>query len=318
MSLFRLVILGCALLLLAACGDDAEPEKSSANKVQPQTQTATTQNATETGQTAAAETRLVNVTILPENPTSADCLRLVIHGIPARSAIVWKVNDVTVATGTRTELCGDKFKRDDTVSVSVGYEEQGGAAAVIIGNSPPEIVDISSTPEQIFAGVDISVSPVAKDADDDQVDFFYQWLINGEEAPGLTEAVLPGSAFKKGDTIQVRIIANDFFDDGPPYYSYEQQIPNAPPVITSLPPQEITSLDYQYQVEVVDPDDTGFKFRLDEAPEGMSIDESTGLIKWSLVEALPGEHTIAVIATDADGAEAAQEYTLTLSPSGTN
>ena len=102
--------------------------------------------------------------------------------------------------------------------------------------------------------------------------------------------------------------------DGQVYESYAMPVPNAPPRIISQPPQEISSLDYQYQVEVNDPDDNSFTFRLDEAPEGMTIDEQTGLIQWSLVEARPGSHTIAIIATDADGAESAQEYTLTLSP----
>ena len=77
-------------------------------------------------------------------------------------------------------------------------------------------------------------------------------------------------------------------------------------------------MDYRYQVVAIDPDDTVFKFQLEEAPKGMTINEETGLIQWSLVEAAPGDHTIAIVVTDPDGAEAAQEYSLTLSPSGAN
>ncbi len=46
----------------------------------------------------------------------------------------------------------------------------------------------------------------------------------------------------------------------------------------------------------------------------MTIDENTGLIEWDLFEASPGDHTIAIIVSDPNGAEAAQEYTLTLKP----
>jgi hypothetical protein len=46
----------------------------------------------------------------------------------------------------------------------------------------------------------------------------------------------------------------------------------------------------------------------------MTIDENTGLVEWSLVEAAPGEHTIAIIVADPDGAEDAQEYILMLQP----
>ena len=79
-----------------------------------------------------------------------------------------------------------------------------------------------------------------------------------------------------------------------------------------MPPQGIASLDYRYQIEVSDPDDSTFTYRLDHAPEGMTIDESSGLIEWSLAEVAPGDYTIAIIAADSDGAETAQEYTLTL------
>ena len=51
---------------------------------------------------------------------------------------------------------------------------------------------------------------------------------------------------------------------------------------------------------------------LDEAPEGMSIDENGGLISWPLHDVTPGEYIIAIVVTDPDGAETAQEYSLTL------
>ena len=89
----------------------------------------------------------------------------------------------------------------------------------------------------------------------------------------------------------------------------------AAPQITSAPPQGITSLDYIYQVEVSDPDDSEFTYRLDAAPEGMAIDESSGLIQWSLVDVSPGDYTIAIVIADLEGAEAAQEYTLSLGTS---
>ncbi len=112
----------------------------------------------------------------------------------------------------------------------------------------------------------------------------------------------------------MQIIPNDFYEDGPTYTSFAMVVPNAPPVITSQPPQGIESLDYEYQVAASDPDDSSFTYRLEEAPDGMTIDEKTGLIKWDLTEATPGMHTIAIIVSDPDGAEAAQEYTLTLKP----
>ncbi len=309
--MLRLFVIAVACFFLIACGEDAS-EQTASQVVKPAQETAVQEAPVEKNIADAKASGGVSVTLLPENPTSSDCLRVVVQGIPGRSAIIWKVNGEVVASGTGTQLCGDKFKRDDQVMVDVGTTDQGAQASASIGNSPPKVVDISSTPEQIFAGVDISVVPVAEDADGDDVEFYYQWLINGEPDSTLNEATLPGTKFKKGDTVQVQITPNDFLSDGPVYVSYAQPIPNAPPVITSQPPQGITSLDYRYNVEVSDPDDSEFVFRLDEAPEGMTINQSNGMIEWSLEGVSPGEYTIAIIIADPEGAEGAQEYKLTL------
>lgn len=305
--MIRLLSVACSCMILFACGEESPRP--------PVVATPSQEASAEPAPVAARETAAgdVAVTILPENPTSSGCLRAVAQGNPGRSTLVWKVNGEVVARGTDAQLCSDSYKREDQVSVEVGTDDQGARAAVTIANSPPRIVDISSTPAEIFAGTDIFVAPVAEDADGDSVDYSYQWLINGESDPLLTEATLPGDRFTKGDTVQVLIVPNDFYEDGPTYESYAQPIPNAPPRIVSEPPQAITSLDYRYQVEASDPDDSQLSFRLEESPAGMTIDASSGLLQWSLVEATPGEHTIAIIVSDPEGAEAAQEYTLTLS-----
>ena len=137
-------------------------------------------------------------------------------------------------------------------------------------------------------------------------------MINGDADPLLSEATLPANSFTKGDTIQVQIVPNDFFDDGMVYESYAQLVPNAAPSITSEPPQGISSLDYRYQVVANDPDDNQLAYSLSDAPEGMLIDENSGLIEWSLVNVIPGDYTISIKVSDSEGVEAVQEYRLSL------
>lgn len=317
MLLIRLVFIACLGFFLGACGEDA-PQPAPAT---PADAPATSPQAPGTEQSPQAPAKLagsgsggVSVAILPENPTAKGCLRATIRGVPGSSLVVWNVNGKTIASGTDTQLCSQHYVRGDQVTVNVGTSDVGASATVTIGNSLPRIVNISSTPEEIVSGVEVTVTPVAEDDDGDEVDFTYQWLINGEPDPQLTDATLPAGAFVKGDRLQVQIIPNDFYDDGPTYTSFATDVANAPPVITSKPPEGIVSLDYVYQVVASDPDDDTFTYRLEEAPDGMTIDENSGLIEWSLVDASPGEHTIAIIVADPDGAEAAQEYTLTLKP----
>lgn len=317
MFLIRLVVIGFLCAVLAACGEDAPQPAPATPSATPETSAQhpdsgeSVQAVVKGGGTGSGG---VTVTILPENPTSKGCLRATIRGVPGSSLVTWSVNGITVASGTETQLCSKNYVRGDQVSVHVGTSDVGASATVTIGNSLPRIVDISATPEEIVSGVNVTVTPIAEDDDGDDVDFTYQWLINGEPDPRLTDATLPAGAFAKGDSLQVQIIPNDFFDDGPMYTSFATVVVNAPPVITSKPPEGIASLDYTYQVVANDPDDDTFTYRLEEAPDGMTIDEDTGLIEWSLIEATPGEHTIAIIVADPDGAEAAQEYILTLQP----
>ena len=284
MTLKRLISFLLITVLLSACGDDTPEESTPAEKPKAKQTAQATKKYNE-----VKSAGVVSVSIIPENPSKSDCLRVVILGTPGRSAVVWSVNGSIVSSGTNTGMCLEHYRRDDTVTVEVGTKDQGAKASVTIGNSAPRVVDISSSPEEIFAGTDVHVEPVAEDADDDDVTFNYQWLINGEENPNYTEATLPGNAFRKDDELQVLITPNDFYVDGPVYESYATHVPNAPPRIISEPPNEISSLDYLYHVEVSDPDDSQFTYRLDEGPEGMEIDPASGLVSWPLSEVEPGE-----------------------------
>ncbi|BAY62588.1 YD repeat protein [Calothrix brevissima NIES-22] len=59
---------------------------------------------------------------------------------------------------------------------------------------------------------------------------------------------------------------------------------NAPPVITSTPPtQAVANLPYEYKVRAQDADGDKITYRLDNAPDGMVIDENTGVISYTPV-----------------------------------
>ena len=313
MSFFRFVLIGLICLHLVACGEDTREKQLSkpAGQAVEQNNLGSSADKAEVASNSKS-TGGVTVAILPENTTSTDCLRAVIQGLSGPGRVVWSVNGSIVESGTSTQLCSDHYKREDVVSVAVGTADRGREASVKIGNSPPKVVALSSSPEEIFAGMDITVMPVAEDADGDQVSFSYEWLINGESNPVHSEATLPGDAFKKGDTIQVRIVPNDFYVDGPVYEGSTKPIGNAAPRIVSEPPGKFKTLDYLYQVEVSDVDDTQFTFRLDEGPEGMEIDPASGLVSWALEGVEPRSYTITIIVADPEGAEDAQGYNLTL------
>lgn len=88
-------------------------------------------------------------------------------------------------------------------------------------------------------------------------------------------------------------------------------IPNAPPSISSKPPEAFTALEYLYPVQAVDPDGDKLSYRLEDGPEGMSIDE-TGKASWNLAGAKPGEFPVKITVEDTDGGKATQSFTINL------
>lgn len=309
-DLSLLIAAGCCLFSLTACGEESLPESKPGHKAQAPVVVQDSDKARPASVNQASGS--IKLRVLPDNPKATDCLSVVVVGQPGRPGIRWRVNGQLLEGQSDSRLCGDFFKRGDLVTAEAGTNDVGGSVTVTIGNTPPMVTDISATPEQVATGQPITVVPVAADADGDLVDFSYQWLVNGEADPLLTEATLPGDTFSKGDSVQVLIVPNDFYEDGPTYESYAMVVPNAAPQIISQPPQEISSLNYIYQVAANDPDDSQFTYRLSEAPDQMTINETSGLVQWSLIDVPPGDYTIVIIVADPDGAEAAQGYTLTL------
>ena len=74
---------------------------------------------------------------------------------------------------------------------------------------------------------------------------------------------------------------------------------NDPPSIVSTPISNATEdVEYLYQIEVNDIDDDAFYFTLLEAPEGMVVNQNTGLISWTPTEGVLSSGNISVIASD--------------------
>jgi hypothetical protein len=206
-------------------------------------------------------------------------------------------------------LCKDFFKRGDRVPVTTS---DGGSDTVTIANSPPKVTEVSTVPDNWQGGTAIEVTPLAEDADGDEVEFQYKWVINGVEDPLLNEAVLPAGRSRRGDRIEVRITPSDGREEGPVYVSVGKSVAGSAPEIVSRPAAWFESKIYSYQVVAKDLDNDQLTFSLDNPPEGMTIDAKTGLVSWSLTGIAPGKYPIKVVVRDPDGGEDSQEFELVL------
>ena len=86
---------------------------------------------------------------------------------------------------------------------------------------------------------------------------------------------------------------------------------NNAPIITSNPDLDtVINLPYQYQIQAQDADGDPLTFRLDTAPTGVTLDATTGILRWTPINSQVGQHTFTLIASDDKGGETRQTYNL--------
>ena len=142
----------------------------------------------------------------------------------------------------------------------------------------------------------------------DGIPFFdySQHVPGGTLTPGATTGS-PAIAFHNPNSIR--------FDYELVFYGKQ----NTPPQITSVPDIEaLTDKQYVYLVTAIDANNDTLKYRLTEAPAGMTIGEETGRIAWTPTVAQIGNHQVVVQVNDVLGGTAIQTYAVSLIASPPN
>ena len=75
--------------------------------------------------------------------------------------------------------------------------------------------------------------------------------------------------------------------------------------------------EYRYDVDAVDPDDDELTYTFESGPEGMFVDETTGLVRWPVTSADVGSHQMSVRASDRRGGADVQTFTIEILSPGT-
>ena len=253
----------------------------------------------------------LTVRIIPDVPTVKQDLEAAITAA-GNVTYKWEKNGTVIDGGNTQRLTKDKFKKGDRISVTVTADGEEAGVSIVIKNSPPEIRSVQFNPAHIYRGVDISAMPKGFDADGDEVNYRYQWIINGDEPAMEDKPILKGDRFKRGDTVSVRIIPFDAEDDGEVYTTRPLTIPNGSPRFTSAPPLEFKGFTYAYNAVAEDPDGDAITYSFASAPKDMTIDRITGSIVWQFTKKDEGSHAIEVVAQDNEGMRGFQKYTLTI------
>ena len=181
------------------------------------------------------------------------------------------------------------------------------------GNLPPKVISAEIQPAHVYLGDSLEVMVSTSDPNDDSVASLYTWEVNGEVVLAGEESTFSTEGLMKHDRVIVRVTPYDGEYEGVEYTARSVMISNRPPQITSSPAASVKDGIYSYQVVAEDLDGDPLEFELKQAPDGMTIDQDTGLMTWSVPEELESVR-VRVAVTDGDGGEAFQEFTLFLTP----
>lgn len=262
---------------------------------------------------------VTSASLLPRNPTVTSTIKAEIvssdkDNDPITYTVKWFLNDREIGQGM--SFSHDEVEKGDKIFAEVTPHDGKTSGkpvktnSVTIGGSPPKILSLQIAPESLFVTTpQVVVTATAEDPDHDEVRLIVHWVVNDDVVQDSANSLaLRQYSLKKNDVIH----GSAFVDDGDfrsEPFLFELHIANAPPVFTTPTDSVKCSPDeVYYKLPIMDPDGDAITYELLEAPEGLTIDRSSGVITGSVGDATSFE--IAVRATDSEGAFMEARFTL--------
>jgi len=264
-----------------------------------------------------------SVHLEPTNPRPGERITALVaatdpDGDPLEIEYRWRVDGKAVENAGRSlhvEHTSKGAVIELTVVVSDRIDQsQPERLTTRVGNLAPRVLQVIIEPlGEVTAGRDIAARPRATDPDGDAITFRYRWTVNGNLVGG-EHAALSSEHYKRGDKIELEVVATDGIDESEPLRSAEIPVVNSAPRIVSEPGQLSDSGVFSYQLQVEDADrDITFRYRLLNGPEGMDVDVVDGQVSWTPRPDQSGSHKVELEVEDMRGGRATQSFDVTIS-----
>ncbi|MHB8880590.1 MAG: Ig-like domain-containing protein [Thermodesulfovibrionales bacterium] len=254
----------------------------------------------------------MGLTIMPSEAVKGSALTLVPRGFNiAEAEIEWLVNGVRVQTPDPQKFVAANMKKGETIQARAASKGREVLSNVVrIKNTPPALAGkVKLLPEVFKPGDLLSVEAKALDPDDDEVTIQYEWTKNGEAA-GSTKTI--DTPVKRDDKVIVVVTPCDSEGCGKPL-TIKSTLRNLPPVIVVDKPV-YQGRTYTLAFKATDPDGDQMTYSLKNAPQGCSINSTTGLITWHIPEGFTGKGSYTAVASDPKGGEASQVFNYDFGP----
>ena len=222
-----------------------------------------------------------------------------------KARIEWLVNGVAVPIAGSSQFKASEIKKGDKVQARAIIDGKEILSNVIeIKNAPPELTKIKIMPEVFKAGDVLYVDVVGSDPDEDEVTILYEWTKNGES---VSKDKQINAAIKRGDKLDIKITPYDGKVYGRSVILH-REIKNLPPMIIVDKNSRFDGNIFTYQVKASDADNDALAYSLKAAPQGMTIDKASGLLRWDVPEDFKGKASFTVVVSDGHGGEASQAF----------
>ena len=189
------------------------------------------------------------------------------------------------------------------------------------GNRSPVFSSIPVVVARV--GEDYEYTFSATDADGDSVSFSSEGslpngasIIVGNSTSGdATAKLIWKPAASNAGANLITLVASDGKPNSRALQSFQLQVQpelgNRAPEFTSIPiTQTLPELPYQYTAVAIDPDRDPLVFQLTSAPNGMTIQSSTGQVSWNPTASQIGAHAVAIEVSDGKGWRTTQSFSL--------
>jgi hypothetical protein len=240
--------------------------------------------------------------ITPQEPTRNSTLNVIATGFELSEAkVTWLVNGSILADSGQRHIKPLDAAREDVIQArAIFHNKEIYSNSVQIRNTPPEIKSVKLIPEVFKPGDMLGADAVTFDIDGDPVTTLYEWTRNGDPAGTGKSIEVP---LHRGDKIEVKITPFDGTDYGVPEI-LQREIRNMPPIIAEHKDFSFDGTVYTYQVKASDPDGDTLTYSLQSPPGDMTIDSSTGLLKWIVPQEFSGIKGVLVVVSDGNGGTA--------------
>lgn len=309
----------CALLavgvLALACGGDDEPKPSGApmarNEIEPAVE------RTENNAPVVERVVLHPPRPLPGHRIDARVEASDPDGDPIRLTLEWRHDGRTISKGSKTNVAPDGLAKGEEVEVIVtatdGRDESSPVrVSATVGNQAPLISAIELAPDgEVSPGQEVTAVPRGMDPDGDELEYEFEWLLNGEIVRGADQAAFATASLARGDKLKARARVSDGEEWSPFAETQELQLANRPPRIAGIPPIESVAGGIRAQLEAEDPDgDRSFRYRVIEGPRGLAVDPISGQLTWKPAPGTRGTQAVEIGVADSLGAESALRFEL--------